>query len=79
MNFPACGNVLQGGYIMQPALFVREVRIELEDAHVHLIGMAGSAGDQSTARLPVSHVVMSNEAFRQLLADGRRKLGHGAN
>ncbi|WP_292241176.1 hypothetical protein [Mesorhizobium sp.] len=58
---------------MQPALFVAEVKVEMDESLVHLIGIA------APERPPVSHVVMSNEAFRKLLADGRQKLHRNAN
>lgn len=62
----------------QPALFVGEVRVVLEDAHVHLVGFA-RPHSRSTGDQPVSHIVMSNEAFRRLLAEGRVSLAKGGH
>ncbi|MER8387271.1 hypothetical protein NKJ87_19835 [Mesorhizobium sp. M0027] len=64
---------------MQPALFVAEVKVELDESLVHLIGIAAPSRYGQTDRPPVSHVVMSNEAFRKLLAEGRQKLHRNAN
>lgn len=64
---------------MQSALFVAEVRVELDESLVHLFGIAAPTRYDQTDRPPVSHVVMSNEAFRKLLADGRQKLHRNAN
>lgn len=64
---------------MQPALFVREIKVVLDDALVHLVGFATEDGNQRSASAPVSHVVMSNEAFRRMLADGRNSLAKGGH
>ncbi|MER8762854.1 hypothetical protein [Mesorhizobium sp. M0968] len=64
---------------MQQALFVKEIKVELDESLVHLIGIAAPTRYGQTERPPVSHVVMSNEAFRKLLADGRSSLAKGGH
>ncbi|TPL40657.1 hypothetical protein [Mesorhizobium sp. B2-4-6] len=64
---------------MQPTLFVGEMTVVLEDALVHLIGFSTNDGKRTSERKPVAHFVMSNEAFRKLLADGRSRLAKGGH
>ncbi|TIS37543.1 hypothetical protein [Mesorhizobium sp.] len=73
------GALIREEILMQPALFVREVRVILDDALVHLVGFGTADGDSQSERSPVSHVVMSNEAFRKLLSDGRSRLAKGGH
>jgi hypothetical protein len=63
----------------QPTLFVEEIRVVVEDNFVHLVGMTTADGSRQSERLPASHLVMSNEVFRRLLADGRTKLARGGH
>ncbi|RVD44901.1 hypothetical protein EN742_00720 [Mesorhizobium sp. M4A.F.Ca.ET.020.02.1.1] len=63
----------------QPTLFVEEIRVVVEDNFVHLVGMTTADGNRHSERLPVSHVVMSNEAFRKMLAEGRSRLAKGGH
>ncbi|RUW19902.1 hypothetical protein [Mesorhizobium sp. M4B.F.Ca.ET.013.02.1.1] len=64
---------------MQPTLFVDEVRVVVDDNVVRLVGMTSADGNRESERLPVSHVVMSNEAFRRMLVEGRTKLAKGGH
>lgn len=67
------------GNAMKPALFVREIRLVMDEAHVHLVGFATEDGEERSQLHPVAHLVMSNSAFRRLLADGRLNLAKGGH
>ncbi|MBA1141739.1 hypothetical protein [Mesorhizobium neociceri] len=60
----------------QPTLFVDEVRVVVDKNFVHLVGLTTADGGSQSEQ---SHVVMSNEAFRKLLADGRSRLARGGH
>lgn len=64
---------------MQPALFVREIKLVLDEGLVHLVGFATEDGDRKSDRHPAAHLVMSNEAFRKLLVEGRVSLAKGGH
>ncbi|TPJ57043.1 hypothetical protein [Mesorhizobium sp. B2-6-1] len=64
---------------MQPALFVREIKLVLDEGLVHLVGFATEDGDRKSHRHPAAHLVMSNEAFRKMLAEGRVSLAKGGH
>ncbi|TGP28235.1 hypothetical protein EN875_032275 [Mesorhizobium sp. M2D.F.Ca.ET.232.01.1.1] len=63
----------------QPTLFVEEIRVVVDEAFVHLVGFTTVDGSRDSEHLPASHLVMSNAAFRKLLADGRCKLAKGGH
>ncbi|MEI9417584.1 hypothetical protein [Mesorhizobium sp. Cs1321R2N1] len=64
---------------VRPALFLDEVRVIVENDVVHLVGMTTADGNRESERFPISHVVMSNEAFRRMLVDGRTRLAKGGH
>ncbi|MGX9145896.1 hypothetical protein [Mesorhizobium sp. 128a] len=65
--------------MINPALFVGEVRVVVDDSMVHIVGFATADGGQRSERHAVGHFVMSNEVFRKLLADGRSSLAKGGH
>lgn len=64
-----------------PTLFLEDVRVVVDRDNflVHLVGLQTADGERQSDLSPISHLVMSNETFRKLLAAGRSGLAKGVN